>query len=324
MHELASVARLRAHIPAPDTGAAFAVLADAIAAETASARRRPAQKHWIKYLAVASAAAVTAALAALSLSAHSETPARSSTGQVLGFTPGPSQGVVHSATELVDYATTAAALAPVFVPSPRDWMYVDSVSRGTGPRSADTKSWQQVGFARVAGLENGRLVFSSGGGRGAQLGGWPGNLTNLYQYLATLPSRPAGLRQIVLANNQFQPSAAFDAIGYLMNDFPLPARFQAELYAVLAGLPGVHFDPYATDAAGRHGVGLSIIEEGFLKKVIIINPRRYTYMGSIWIAVKGHTEYGTSPAVWHVRKGAIIGWTAILGSGIVSHAGQTP
>jgi hypothetical protein len=106
----------------------------------------------------------------------------------------------------------------------------------------------------------------------AQLGGWPGNWSNLYRYLSSLPVKPAALRHIVLANNHFKPAAAFNAIMYLMNDFPLPARFQAELYAVLNGLPGVRFDRSVLDAAGRHGIGLYMIEEGFLKMEVIINP----------------------------------------------------
>jgi hypothetical protein len=104
-----------------------------------------------------------------------------------------------------------------------------------------------------------------------------------------------------------------------MVDFPLPARFQAELYAVVTGLPGVRFDRSATDFAGRHGIGLYMIQTHFWKTEIIINPRTYTYMGLMEVAVKTHTEYGRL-----VHKGQIRTWGATIGSAIVKKAGQVP
>jgi hypothetical protein len=137
-------------------------------------------------------------------------------------------------------------------------------------------------------------------------------VNNLYRYLATLPADPAALRHVILANNHADPAAAFRAIMGLLDDYPLPARFQAELYAVLTGLPGVRFDRSATDFVGRHGIGLYMIQTHFWKMEIIINPRTYTYMGVLVVAVKTHTEYGR-----HVRKGQIQAWNAMLGSGVV-------
>jgi hypothetical protein len=294
-------------------------------------RRRSSQPGWRAQAWIAASAAiavVAAGIAAAVLSAPRQTgtPKVASGPVVVGFQRGPSQGVATNAVQLVDYATRAAALAPVFVPDPRDWMYLDVLDKGpySGPHGYHDTSWQQIGFDRVATLDHGKLSYGYGGGPGAQLQGWPGNVTNLYRYLATLPSEPAALRRTILANNHSQPAAAFNAMLGLMNDFPLPPRFQAELYAVLVGLPGVHFDRSATDAARRQGVGLYVIQDGFLKTEIIINARTYAYMGLLWMAVKAHTEYGTSPAVLHLHKGSIEGWNAIVGSGIVSRAGQLP
>ena len=124
---------------------------------------------------------------------------------------------------------------------------------------------------------------------------------------------------MILANNHSDSAAALRAIMGLLYDFPLPARLQAELYAVLTGLPGVRFDRSATDFAGRRGIGLYMIQAHSWKTEIIINPRTYTYMGLLEIAVKAHTEFGR-----HVPKGRIRNWDAILGSGIVKKAGQLP
>ncbi len=280
--------------------------------------RRPA-KAWI---AAAAAIAVAAAGIGLSesLAGRRSTHTESSGPPVIGFQQATSQGLATNAIKLVDYAARAAALTPAFMPGPHDWMYRDLVQK-IGPRRNREVTWFEVDFHHVFVLDHGKLSSGGGstGGCAGQLEGWPGCSNNLYRYLATLPADPAALRHIVLANNHSRPAAAFRAIMYLMEDFPLPARFQAELYAVLTGLPGVRFDRSATDFAGRPGIGLYMIQTHFWKMEIIINPRTYTYMGSLVVAVKTHTEYGR-----HVHKGQIQGWNAILGSGIVKKAGQLP
>jgi hypothetical protein len=283
--------------------------------------RRPA-RAWI---AAAAAIAVAAAGIGVSESLPGRRSARtvSSGLPVIGFQQRTSQGLATNAVELVDYATRAAALTPVFVPSPHDWMYRDlrQIDPTFGPRGYHEMTWIEVDQHHVVVLDHGKLSGAGGDptGRGAYLDGWPGEESDLYRYLATLPADPAALRHVVLANNHSSPAGAFRAILALMNDFPLPARFQAELYAVLTGLPGVRFDRSATDFAGRHGIGLYTIQRHFWKMEIIINPRTYTYMGLLVVAVKTHTEYGN-----HVRKGSIEGWNAVLGSGIVKKAGQLP
>jgi len=200
-------------------------------------------------------------------------------------------------------------------------MYRDLVQK-IGPQRNHEVTWFAVNFHHMfARWPDGNL--SSGGGYTgscpAQLNGWPGCINNVYRYLATLPADPAALRHIILANNHSDPDAAFRAIMGLLDGYPLPARFQAELYAVLTGLPGVRFDRSATDFAGRRGIGLYQIQAHFWKMEIIINPRTYTYMGVLVVATKTHTEYGR-----YVPKGRIQAWNAVLGSAIVKKAGQVP
>jgi hypothetical protein len=285
--------------------------------------RRPVQA----WLAAAAAIAVAAAgIGAAVLSPHRQAsaPKVSSGPPVTGFQRGPSQGVAKNAVELVDYATRAATMTPVFVPGPRDWEYHAELHKGRGlpARGGVAQTWQQVGTYRNAGSwDHGKVTYGNGGGPGARLTGWPGNWTSMYQYLASLPARPSALRKVILANNHSRPGAAFTAIGYLLEDFPLPARFQAELYAVLVSLPGVHFARDAVDAAGRPGVGLYVIQDGYLVE-FIINPRTYVYMGGLGIAVRAHDSYST--LLTHPREWSDVQWSAILGSGIVSRAGQLP
>lgn len=143
----------------------------------------------------------------------------------------------------------------------------------------------------------------------------------MYQYLAALPAQPASLRKIILANNHGDPRAAFTAIVNLFGNFVVTARFQAELYAMLVSLPGIHFTRDAVDAAGRLGVGLYWVQ-GDQVVEIIVNPRTYVYMGTMSIAIKGHPSVDALLA--HPSAAAIMDSAAILDSGIVSRAGQVP
>jgi hypothetical protein len=243
-------------------------------------------------------------------------PGASLAPSVVGFQPGPSQGVARNAIQLVEYATAAAAKASVYVPGPQDWEYTERYGHGD-----TTEMWQQVGTDRVALRDDGgKLTFTVGGGPGAQLNGWPGNWTNMYQYLASLPAQPEALRKVILANNHGNADAAFFAIDDL-SDFPLPPRFQAELYAVLVSLPGVHFFGHAVDPAGRHGIGLYMASDGGVFE-IIINPRTYVYMGAFTAPVDQHTsiEAFLANPPWSTLND----YGAILRSGIVSQPGQVP
>jgi hypothetical protein len=294
-------------------------------------RRQSYRPRWPAQAWIAAAAAVAIAVAAAGIAATIPSPARNTSTHkvsagppVTGFQPGPSQGVAKNALQLVRYATRSAAMTPVFVPGPRDWEYRE-VLYGRTVRAAGVgvgQSWEQVGTGRDAtSWHRGKITYGYKPGPRARIAGWPTTYGNIYHYLASLPSGSATLRRIILANNHSSPAQAFNTIGALLFNFPLPARFQAELYAVLISLPGVHFTRHAVDAVGRHGVGLYRIQHGYLDE-IIINPRTYLYMGGLTIAARGHTSYSTLLA--HPRKATIFAWSATLGSGIVSQPGQVP
>jgi hypothetical protein len=343
MHELAEVARLRTDVTAASTDRALARLAAAIAAAAPAAGRAAGpirQRRRVCRLVVAgTAAAVAAALVAGVLlgpsrggtanTHHSSRPLAQPTDGLEAHT----LGSATSAAQLVAFATRAGARAPRFNPSPSDWMYLDVLAKGLyiPAKGIAQPTWTQIGTGRVATRSDGKLSYSAAVGPGAQLSGWPGSTTRIYRYLAGLPASAPALRSVILANNASVPASeggpatgAFNAIQYLMDDYPLPPRLLAELYAVIVSLPGVRYDASATDAAGRRGVGLYLIESGFLKQEIIVNPRTYAFMGLLWVAVRAKTEYGTSPRVARYQVGTIDSWTAVLGSGVVRKAGQLP
>jgi hypothetical protein len=269
---------------------------------------------------------VTAAAAVAGIAVTVPGASRPAGGGTAGFQRGPSLGVAASAAELVAYATRSAMSTPAFVPGPQNWTYFELYfgPNIAGPSATGTsQTWQQVGTTQFAATwQHGKLTHGTGGGPGAELGGWPGpNWTTMYQYLAALPAQPASLRKIILANNHGDPGAACTAIVNLLGNFVVTARFQAELYATLVSLPGVHFTRDAVDVDGRLGVGLYWVQ-GDQVVEIIVNPRTYVYMGTMSIAIKGHPSVDALLA--HPSAAAIMDSAAILDSGIVSGAGQLP
>ena len=286
---------------------------------------RPTHRSGWQARAWIATAAVAAVITAIAVTLPG--PSGPASRNVPGFQRGPSVGIAANAAELVDYARRSAASTQAFVPDPADWSYFEMFYGRTNSSHPDSEgvqeSWQQVGATRYAGsFHHGTLTDGISGGPGVTLGGWPGpNWTTMYQYLASLPAQPAALRKIILANNNGDPGAAFTAIENLFGNFVVSARFQAELYAVLVSLPGVHFTHDAVDAAGRPGIGLYIAGDGLINE-IIVNPRTYVYMGTMSFAVQGHSSYDTLLA--HPIRSATLESAAILNSGIVSQPGQVP
>jgi hypothetical protein len=306
---------------------------------------RRAARRWLIGAPVAglAAAAVIAAFAVVTTD-HATPPKRT------GVATHPAAGLPNSATELVDYATKAAAAGPAFNPGPRQWIYTDVLqatsSAGTGgylsgsPNGRlEQKTWTRVDFQEYAYLKNGALVIEgSNVPRSAKTGravepvpfGWP---SVSYSYLNSLPTSPASLLAVIRGNLRTEPDpigadgagnvGVFNAVETLMRNTVLPPRLLAALYGVLASDPAVHFERSVTDLAGRTGVGFSTVQEGYLKEQIVVNPRTYAYMGYVDVAVRAHTSTGLDGTA-NFHKGQILGWQALLASGIVSRPGQYP
>nr|WP_300610091.1 CU044_5270 family protein [Trebonia sp.] len=262
----------------------------------------------------------------------------------------PSYGPAGTAAQLVDYATRAATAGPAFNPGPRQWIYTDVLqatsSAGTGgylkgapAGRLEQQTWTRADYQEYAYLKNGKLVIvASNLPRSAKTGqavapapfGWP---PVSYAYLNSLPTSPARLMAVIRDNLSSQPdpigaegtgnAGVFTAVQALMQNVVLPPRLLAALYGVPARDPVVRFERSVTDLAGRTGVGFSTVQEGYLEEQIVINPKTYAYMGYVDVAVRAHSSTGLDETA-RFRKGQILGWQALLGSGIVQHPGQLP
>jgi hypothetical protein len=320
------------------SGAGARPAATAGSAAPLHARQLPGRRGYRRRLLVAAAAAAAVAAAVIVAATR---PAGLSQQPASQPRPAAAPGPAASAAQLVAYASRAAAAGPAFAPQPHQWIYVKtelaSSSGGVGgmlfgppDERVRTTVWTRVDNQREARLEHGRLVFSRPNVIGGSLEGWPrvGFPVN-YRYLDSLPASPARLQAIIAANVRGQglgPGGgigSFRAIQALMENVVLSPRLLAGLYGVLARLHGVHFDHSVTDIAGRHGQGFYTIQEGYIKDEIMINPTTYAYMGQQQIAIRAHTAHATD-GTFRIRKGHVLGWDAVLKSGIVQHAGDVP
>lgn len=334
--ELTQVARLRAEVGSgSELAEAQRLLAAEIAAASGAAARGRAGhrlspaggsdrgKHRGRRLAVVGtvAAAVAAAVIVAGLPTHLGPAA---VRPPIAHVPGPAA----SEAELVAYATKAAAAVPPFSPGPHEWVYskvlaATSANEGgslQGPITGRhvTQTWTRVDGREQAVLQHGRLYLSG------LIGSPEGWKSVSYSYLKSLPTDPVRLRAIIAAEAGPTDANIFDAVQALLeNAVALPPRLNAALYGVLAGLPQVRFEPSVTDLADRTGVGLAIVEEGYIRKIIIINSASYAFMGEKSVAIRAHVSIALDGTV-HVKKGQVLGWWALLRSGIVRHAGQLP
>jgi hypothetical protein len=329
------------------------------AAVTAAARG-PAASRRRTLLACSVAAAVAVAGGAVALhAAGAPPPARPAGGPgrsaVLpaGFA---SVGRARTGTQLVAFATRAAALSPGRAPGPHEWVYVKTEtadsSAGSGGFLFGPPNERHIGvqWVRVDGEES-AAPASPGRGSAARpapgttaaghlnlvpggawsLGGWK---SVSYAYLNSLPTDPARLKAVILADNLprlpwYVPEkneAVFTAIATLLfgecEGVWLPPKLAAAMYRLLQDLPGIHFDS-ATDLAGRTGLGFYLVVDGWYKHELVINPVTYRYMGDKTVAVRAHADVATD-GTREIRKGQVLGWEALLAAAIVRRPGQLP
>jgi len=265
----------------------------------------------------------------------------------------PSFGRARTEAELIDYVTRVADMAPVRPPSPHDWVVVKveaaRSSKGGGGFLFGPPDERQVSlqWSRVDGCAatstivvppnlppaktlTGSLTVSPKMCDQGDLAGWK---SISYQYLNSLPTDPAALENVILANNPpggyipTRTAAIFDAIDNLLADGEvwgavIPPKLSAALYRILRELPGVRFES-DTDLAGRQGLGFYVVTEGYLKQELVIDPLTYTYMGFKDVAIKDHWATATDGTRF-IKKGQVLGWEALLGSAVVPRPGQLP
>jgi hypothetical protein len=146
-----------------------------------------------------------------------------------------------------------------------------------------------------------------------------------YRAIESLPTDPTALLKLIYDDVRAgHPGAAaslidryaFGEIGSIIQESIVPPRVRAALYRAAAKIHGVQTVPDATDAAGRHGIGVTLRDqESPVVSAWIFEKKTFTYLGSS--SVLAHDSAAG-------KAGTLVSNTAVLGRAIVDKRGQLP
>lgn len=150
-----------------------------------------------------------------------------------------------------------------------------------------------------------------------------------YDWLASLPTDPdALLKKLyaetrVIEGQETKAQAVFDRIGDLLAEAIMPPENAAAFYKVVAKLPGVTEVPDAVDAAGRHGIGITLEESSFAtRSEWIFDKKTFAYLGSRGYMTKNHKPGGKPGKAGNPE--VLYGSQAVLERAVVDQRGMEP
>ncbi|MGY6024662.1 CU044_5270 family protein [Streptomyces spinosirectus] len=172
-----------------------------------------------------------------------------------------------------------------------------------------------------------RLSFP---GPGEGTVGGPGHTQSPYEDLAALPRDPAAALRAIEADWQRQVDNAENTKGGKRPAVSMPWVFAylggmlqesvdpqttAFLYRVAAQIPGTTVVPDAVDAAGRHGVAITLDGQAEDRQEWIFDKSTYAFLG-----FRDVTQEDTVIG----KAGSVIETTAVLQRAVVDHVGEEP
>ncbi|MDI5967709.1 CU044_5270 family protein [Streptantibioticus silvisoli] len=142
-----------------------------------------------------------------------------------------------------------------------------------------------------------------------------------YRWLASLPTDPGALLRYLYARTPAaygleRDQAVFDQIGDLISEQVMPPANAAALYRAAARIPGVTAAPRATDALGRHGVGIARDDSAHGERSEwVFDARDLSFLGS--------RTYLTEDSTLG-RAGTLLSSDAVQQRAVVDRAGERP
>jgi hypothetical protein len=133
-----------------------------------------------------------------------------------------------------------------------------------------------------------------------------------YRLLQSLPTSPAALLNYLKSGKKWTNDDPATEIGDLISEAIIPPAVAAALYRVAALLPGATLVPDATNATGKHGIGIAWTS----------TDAQHEYRTE-WIFDKTTLQY-IGERDYNVKTGVVNGESAILQRAFVNKAGQLP
>ncbi|MGW5867024.1 CU044_5270 family protein [Streptomyces sp. NPDC055239] len=150
-----------------------------------------------------------------------------------------------------------------------------------------------------------------------------------YNWLASLPTDPDALLKKLYAETKVaderetKAQAVFDRIGDLLSGTVMPPKNAAAFYKAVAKLPGVTEVPDAVDAAGRHGIGITLDESSYAtRSEWIFDKKSFEYLGSRGYMTKNHKPGGKPGKAGNPE--VLSGSEAVLERAVVDQKGMEP
>ncbi|THA57421.1 hypothetical protein E6P78_31250 [Streptomyces sp. A0958] len=228
---------------------------------------------------------------------------------------------------------SAVALATDADPVRDDqFVYVKSIGRSADETSGKAVTGplepQEVWLSQVQGRVKRLGTFREGGETlpiNAALGETEGTAAGIdrptYRWLAALPTDPDELLAYLAARTRYEKGedhdqALFDCIGGLIQGQVMPPSTGAALYRAAARIPGVIEVDEATDALGRHGLGIARDDAHSTERSVwVFDERTLAFLGSRTFFTED-TPMGPT--------GTLLYSTAVLEQGVVDKEGRRP
>ncbi|MFF7050778.1 CU044_5270 family protein [Streptomyces griseorubiginosus] len=142
-----------------------------------------------------------------------------------------------------------------------------------------------------------------------------------YRWLASLPTDPDALlrrlhKEARPVEGESRDQAVFSLIGDLISGAVMPPATMAAFYQVAARLPGVREIPDAVDAAGRHGIAITLDDTGFATR------EEWIFDGKS-LALLGSRFYITDPDRG-ITTETLAGTSAVMETAVVDRKGEVP
>jgi hypothetical protein len=142
-----------------------------------------------------------------------------------------------------------------------------------------------------------------------------------YRWLASLPTDPDALlvrlrKEARPVEGESRDQAVFSLIGDLIGGTIMPPANAAAFYKAAAKLPGVREIPDAVDAAGRHGIAITLDDTGFATRDEWIFDKET-------LALLGSRFYITDPDRG-ITTETLAGTSAVMETAVVGAKGEVP
>ncbi|MER6091314.1 CU044_5270 family protein [Streptomyces bluensis] len=237
-----------------------------------------------------------------------------------------------ASVELLERAALAAATTPETKVRAGQYAYVKTVGHTSvlsENKAGDMDLLREdEGMEQWTSVDGSERTLQRKSGNDNLLPGTPGrgNLNSpTYNFLAALPTDPDALLKRIRDDAERNHGAgsdsttgpdqeAFVTIGDLLRNGVTPPETSAALYRAAALIPGVDVVPDAADAAGRHGVAVARTHDGE-RTEWIFDKSTARLLGERTVLVEDNA--------WG-KAGTVVTSVALISSGIVDEAGQTP